>query len=285
MPSPLDYVPPETKPYKVTDRDNWWTLADRPEVRARGLSANDLCYLNFKTRNPAEINWYLYRKVGCRRPTSDGANFRFSKADDPGIVHLPVTGPPPAVTDVRPAADTGRKNIWIGLAGNAGTQFAVVGIDTLAGYVASIDDFGKGMAIAASTTRLGLGVGASGGVSLVIVANAKSPGDLNGHMEGGLDFNLALGPRWSKAGSLQPFVDAVVRIVGRSPSGVKRVLSKADKWAEVAKIAKSVVEYLSIDPNGEPKVLVVGIPGPGGGAEASVFHGVSKFEAVWDFTN
>jgi hypothetical protein len=30
------------------------------------------------------------------------------------------------------------------------------------------------------------------------------------------------------------------------------------------------------------KVIVIGVPLVGGGAEASVFHGVSNFNAVWD---
>jgi hypothetical protein len=75
LPSDLNYVPPGTKPHEVSSRENWWALAERHEVKASGLTANDLCYVNFKTRNPPEINWYLYHKIGCRTATADGKEF------------------------------------------------------------------------------------------------------------------------------------------------------------------------------------------------------------------
>ena len=139
-PSTLDYMPAGAKPYRVTNGDSWWTLADRPDVKGSGLSANDLCYLNFRTRNPAEINWYLYHKVGCRTTTVDGHNYCFSAADRPGVVYLPAAGPPHPVNEIRPIAAQHRLNAWLGMAGSAGTQFIVAGIETMVGYVASLDD-------------------------------------------------------------------------------------------------------------------------------------------------
>ena len=90
LPSPLDYVPSGSVPYKVTNSDSFYSLADRPQVKAAGESANDLCNFNFKTRNPPEINWYLYHKVGCRKATQDGNNYMFSSSDQPGIIYLPA---------------------------------------------------------------------------------------------------------------------------------------------------------------------------------------------------
>jgi hypothetical protein len=86
----VQYVPPNSAPYKVTARDSWWTLADRPEVKAAKLSALDLCVYNFRTRNPAEINWYLRNKVGCTTATADRKNYKFSDDASPGIVYLPT---------------------------------------------------------------------------------------------------------------------------------------------------------------------------------------------------
>jgi len=165
-PTGLDYVPAQSLPHRVASNDSWWTLAERPEVRPSGLTANDLCYFNFKTRKPAEVNWYLYHKVGCRTSTRDGKNFMFSAADQPGIVYLPKAGPPMPVNEIVPRPTGNRTNTWFGLGGTVGTQFAVVGIATLAGYVVSLDDIGKGMTIAASINRVGPGVGASGGLAL-----------------------------------------------------------------------------------------------------------------------
>lgn len=97
----LQYVPPNSAPYKVSARDNWWSLADRPEVKAAKLSALDLCVFNFRTRNPAEINWYLRNKVGCTTATADRKNYKFSDDASPGIVYLPraTDGKSPIVLD------------------------------------------------------------------------------------------------------------------------------------------------------------------------------------------
>ena len=68
LPSPIDYVPNQSTPYRVKSGDSWWTLAEQPQVRAVAMSALDLCYFNFKTRRPPEINWYLRqqgRVPGC----------------------------------------------------------------------------------------------------------------------------------------------------------------------------------------------------------------------------
>lgn len=88
----LAYVPPNAIPYKVRDGDSFALLAARPEVRKAKMSAIDLCFFNFRTRDPAEINWYLHHRVGCRRVTRDSRNYCFSTADDPGIVFLPSAG-------------------------------------------------------------------------------------------------------------------------------------------------------------------------------------------------
>jgi len=50
----------------------------------------DLIVANFKTRDPAEVNWYLRHHTGCTQPTPDGKNRMFSASASPGIVHIPV---------------------------------------------------------------------------------------------------------------------------------------------------------------------------------------------------
>ena len=74
LPSDLNYVPATASVYRVATGDSWYSLAERPDAKAACMTANDLCYFNFKTRNPPEINWYLYHKVGCRMTTREGKN-------------------------------------------------------------------------------------------------------------------------------------------------------------------------------------------------------------------
>jgi hypothetical protein len=292
LPSDLAYVPPGSAAYRVTDDDNWWILAERPEVKAAGMTAGDLCQFNFKTRKPGEINWYLYHKVGCRRSTRNGKNYMFSKVDSPGIVYLPKLGPPPPVTELTAKKPSERTNAWFGVGINVGTQFAVVGIDTLEGYVASLDDPGKGIALHATTNRVGPGWGASGGVNFIYVTGVRHASQLNGHQQGDVDFNLSLGANWGKAGKaaskisrLQPLIDVLKKTGAKSPSALKKVLgSDPDKWGDLVKAGKTVKDFAGGDSGAEPNVLIFGVPYAGGGVEASVFYGLSNFEAAWDFT-
>ena len=288
-PSELDYVPPGSRPYKVTPHDTWWTLADRPDVKFSGMSALDLCYFNFNTRKPPEINWYLFHKVGCRRTTRDGSNYVFSAADHPGTVYLPKEGYLSPVAEIT-RKRTGRLNTWFGLVGKGGTQFVVVGIETVAGVAVSLDDPADWMAITASINRVGPGWGASGGFAGVYIAGVSSPKDLNGHQEGDWDFNLALGANWgkaakaaSKANKFQPLIDAVRKVGAKTPSTFKRLLkANPDKYGELVDSCRSFNETLGVGESSEPKVIIFDLPFGGGGVEASAYFGVSNFNAIWD---
>jgi hypothetical protein len=286
LPSPLNYVPPGSTPYKVTNNDSFYTLAERPEVKATGMSANDICYFNFGTRNPPEINWYLYNKVGCRRVTHDGNNYMFSSADQPGVVYLPMA---------RPASlpqPEERLNAWFGLGAKAGTQFVVVGIETVGGWLFSLDEAGKGMVLTSSVNRVGPGFGAGLGLCFIYVTGVSMPQRLNGWQQGDWDFNLSLGENWGKAAQgmakvrkLQPLIDFVTKTGARSPKALKWALkAEPDKWIDLIKQVRSLKDSLGIIPNGEPNVFMFDVPFISGGAEVSVFFGLSNFNAVYDNT-
>ncbi len=289
LPSLLDYVPANSTPYRVGSNDSWYTLAELPQVKAARMSANDLCYFNFKTRNPSEINWYLRHKVGCHKATKDGKNYVFSAGDNPGIVYLPAVGPPPPVNEF-PPSDTKALNAWFGLVGKIGEMVGPVGIESIGGFAASLDHPGKGLGLTGSVNRLGAGAGVSGGAAFVFITGVSEPGQLNGHMQGDWDFNLSLGPNWGKVAKaavkskqLKPLVKLLNEMGAKTPSGLKKALkANPDKWAELVKQGKALKEAMGIDPNGEPNVFIFDIPFAGGGTEASVFYGVSTFYAVWD---
>ncbi len=84
-PLPQTYQPAGSTPYKVCDHDSWFNLA-----KARQVDPWWLIQYNFETRNPSEVNWYLQNRTGCKKTTVDGRNFRFSSADSPGIIFLPL---------------------------------------------------------------------------------------------------------------------------------------------------------------------------------------------------
>lgn len=289
LPSPLDYVPPTSMPYRVRSNKSWYTLAELPQVKAARMNANDLCYFNFKTRSPAEIKWYLHHKVGCHKTTKDGKNYVFSAADNPGIVYLPAVGSP-LPGDQFPPANTATLNAWFGLVVKVGGHLAVAGIEGIYGFAASLDYPGKGLGFTGSVNRLGPGLGGSGGAAFVFITGVSAPAQLNGHMQGDWDFNLSLGTEWGKvlkaavkSSKLKPLVNLLIEMGGNTPDGLKKALkADPDKWAELVKQGRALKEALGINPNGEPNVFIFDIPFAGVGKELSLFYGVSTFYAVWD---
>ncbi len=87
-PLPQNFHPNHGTAYHVQNGDNWSSIATRA-----GLNVAELIDFNFGTHEPAEVNWYLRRNVGCRRVTVDGKNYVFSSDANPGIVYLPPPGP------------------------------------------------------------------------------------------------------------------------------------------------------------------------------------------------
>jgi len=264
-------------------------LARRRDMIDASISANDLCFFNFRTRNPAEINWYLYHKVGCRHPTRDHANYMFSDSDDPGIVYLPkiaVNIPAHEVKQEPPL------NAWLGVVGKAGTMFVVAGIETVAGAVVSLDDPSKWMAIGASVNRLGLGWGATGGFSFVFITGVDRPEKLSGWQQGDSDFNLALGENWgkmaksaSKVKKLKPVIEVMAKLGAKTPQTLKKLLkAEPNKYVDLVKAVKSIRDYGELKENGDPNVFMWDVPWGSGGVEASFFYGVSNFNALWDGT-
>lgn len=92
-----DYVPRDSKPYKVRDVDSWVTCATSAQDAAQmSIGPWELIRFNFpslpqsKREAALEVNWYLFNYVGCNKITKDGRNFIFSSSANPGIIHLPV---------------------------------------------------------------------------------------------------------------------------------------------------------------------------------------------------
>jgi hypothetical protein len=287
MPSALDYVPPLSEPYKVLSSDSWWTLAEKPGPLAAGLSALDLCYFNFRTRKPTEINWYLRNKVGCKTATSDGKNFKFSMADNPGIVYLPVVGVSPPAAEypipIEPAPDpTFLSDVWMGVGVKAGSMIVVVGIDTMGGVLISLDASMRYAGVSGEVNRLGLGAGVGGGAVILIATGVTDPSQIHGLQSLAGDFNVSLGAKWGhfaklgKMRKLQPFVDAFMKIGAKTPGSLKAALkSNPDNWINLYKNSASLKDALGVGPNDPPSLMVLDMPFVGAGTEVSLFYGLT----------
>lgn len=279
LPTPLDYVPPNSVAVRITNKDSWWTLAEHPGAKNAGLSPLDLCFFNFGTRKPLEINWYLREKVGTRKTTADGLNYMFSNADNPGIVYVPAIGtipdkkdypPPPKVEEVK-------SNAWIGVGVKGGGHVAIVGVDTMLGKVWSIDATGRSFGLMAETKRLGPGLGGGGGLAVIYVTGVRQPSDVSGLKQTDWDFNASLGEQWgklakaAKLAKIAPIVEPILKLGAKSPEALAKLIkAHPEKWAEAIKQSKTALEASGLDINGKPNVLIIDTP-VGGGLELSIY--------------
>jgi hypothetical protein len=87
-PVPVGFVPKGGSRYRVKDGDSWVSVAATAHV-----DVWNLIEFNFRTRKPAEVNWYLRRNVGCTKTTADGKNYVFTSTASPGVIYLPPTTP------------------------------------------------------------------------------------------------------------------------------------------------------------------------------------------------
>lgn len=83
-PVPRNRPLPGSTLYKVKDHDTWGSIA-----RDKELGVGYLIQANCKTKNPAEVNWYLHHYVGCVEATDDEKNWMFSSIATPGLIRIP----------------------------------------------------------------------------------------------------------------------------------------------------------------------------------------------------
>lgn len=262
-PLPNTYRPAGGRPYKVKNTDSFVSIA-----KAHGLDPLALIEFNFNTRDPWEVNWYLRRNVGCRRQTQDGKNYVFSAGDAPGIVYLPSASAP-----VPAAAPT---NLWFGIGFKGGGHIVLIGKESFAGNVWSLDHFENRFRLDVDGWRVGPGLGAAGGIALVLITGVAHPNDLRNHPMSGADFQLALGARLGSVVKAVKELPWVIRIA-REWKHARKLGQAAITFAEWEKSRDSVRQLLNatgVDLNPPvPQVTIFEIPGAGPGLEVSAYWG------------
>ncbi len=101
------------------------------------------------------------------------------------------------VTMTRVAAKVDPAKAWMGLCFKGGVTVVAAGKEALVGSLWNLGSDDIGFPFVAVSDRLGLGAGASGGLSLCIGYGFTTAQAALGTGLGGWDFNLSLGPRWS----------------------------------------------------------------------------------------
>lgn len=274
-PLPPRYRPADGTAYQVKTGDSLQTVA-----RGYGISEEDLENYNFKTVNPAEINWYLRRNVGCVQATHDQKNWMFTSAARPGIIYLPpkqwhrpsFPSSTPGVLSVlpHPVEQKKRSGIWFGLGGQEGGTLAIVGKDTVEACLYSLESYNNRFWMNIDGWRLGLGLGASIGAAIVVATGVDHPKELQDFPSGGFDFQLSMAGKWGDLAKAAKGLNAV-RKIATGAKIIDKTISLAE-WEKLRDLIWNGYKAMDIDAR-KLGVNVLAIPGAGVGLEISGYYG------------
>ncbi|MBL8178273.1 MAG: hypothetical protein JNK48_26595 [Bryobacterales bacterium] len=259
-----------------SEKDNWWSVASKDGWG----DPWDLIDFNFKTRNPEEVNWYLYHFLGCR-VSLDRKNFSFDKAS-PGILYtkknhyaIPMPAAPPAVP-VSPKPLFKRGLTWFGAGVQVGGMGLTSGAAAVLAFVFNLDDPGSYFWLEVPTRRTGWGAGASIAGMAVVITGLYDPYTVAEAPSGSFDFDISLGGRW---GSLVKTVDKIpntrylLRLARYIGGNVRPKL--IGESATAAKLAIKAAG-ISVDSN-DLEVHMLEIPFLGAGLQGSIYYGESTY--------
>ncbi len=259
--------------------ENWGTVATKD-----GWSdARDLIAYNFKTKDPKEVNWYLYHFVGCKTSNDGNKNLSFKYAN-PGIIytrknHHAIDVPPvkvlPKTKPNKPLFTRGMT--WVGFGGKVGGMSFTEGNSTVVAYMVNVTDPDCRFFLILDTRRTGWGAGVSASTVGVLITGLYDPRDVR-HAEGGsFDFDLAAGGKW---GAIAKNLKTVPRLpaIARAANSLRHIKSPST-IAQFVTGAKSIWSAAGADfESTQLKVTVVDLP-IGTGLEGSLYWGESTYRA------
>lgn len=270
--------------YKVqTDKDgkhwdDWVSVA----VKDGWSNPRDFVAFNFNTKDPKEINWYLYHFVGCRISNDGNKNLSFKYAK-PGIVytrknHFAIDIPPVKVLPkpVKPLFTRGMT--WVGIGGKVGGMNFTEGNSSAVAYMVNVTDQNSRFFLTMDTRRTGWGAGASVSTIGVMVTGLYDPRDVRHAPGGAIDFDVAIAGKW---GSVAKGLKTVPRLgaMARAAASLRHIKSPST-LASFVTGAKSVWTAAGADfESTDLKVTVVDLP-IGAGLEGSLYWGESKYRAL-----
>lgn len=251
-----------------------------------GVTPNQIIGLNFPgaIENgriiPEVVNWYLHYHVEFNCPETFDKKNRVFKGGEKIAIPARVLNIEDPEEIVVPSKKT---NIWVGVGYKGGTTFVVVGNETGKVACVSLDDPTNIFSATSTGSRLGLGVGASGSPMIVVITSMKDPKELNGLMNGGWGYNIALGPKLSsvfKMGKFKPLIDLMEKYAEIIKNGGK-VGKAVSKLAEYNSQIVDIVKMAGMETDAaEPQILTIESPVGGFGAEVSVVHTVTTWHFV-----
>jgi hypothetical protein len=246
------FVPSNFTPYKVKDGDSLASIAKKHNVEVW-----ELIYENFRTRDPAETNWYLKNYVGSTKQTIDHANLIFTSNDSPGIIYVPPENTVTPPVSVTPKAPSALRNVWAGVAKAHSGDLVIVGAHDLTGMIYNLGDKlpdVRNATLNINGFKFGVGLGGSVGAVFVIAYGYPQAKDMNG-VSGGYDFDLAIGAK------LGDFLKGL-RFLGKA-------IDTLDKFKKMRYLTENILKTMVI--NGLPDssgIITLPIPLAGVGLHA-----------------
>ena len=159
--------------------------------------------------------------------------------------------------------------VWTGLVTKGGGMLFVVGMETLSGHIIRLDALKSGDASAfwacgaTPGFRLGLGLGGSVGVSLIIVLNTQFYVDLHGLDIGGPGLNIAFEDRFGKV----PLSANEYRALEAMAKGVMNMKNSN----LLTNVTNTLINNLNYGGSG-PVAFMFDLPGVGYGLELSAVY-------------
>jgi len=247
----------------------------------------DLIAYNFNTRDPREVNWFLYHFVGCRHSNDGNKNLSFWHAN-PGVIYTrnnlnrrPDPIPVPAVT--RPVAPPPppkplfrRGFTWFGAGFQVGGMGLVQGQHTVQAYMVNTEDVNCRFLFSSYMQRVGTGFGASVSTVLVFINGLYHPEDVRYAPDGDIDFQAAAGARWLALAKPIKHVPNMRRLV--TAARARRHIDDKELLAGLATSVKSICKSYAYEESTDLKVTVVDMP-VGAGYEGSLYYEFGTYRA------
>ncbi len=154
---------------------------------------------------------------------------------------------------------------WFGVGVKGGGMLGVAGFETMDGYVANLGYPKHGHGLNLSSLRLGLGLGASVGMTAILVFNCGNIQNLNDTQSEDWSINISYGEKWSD------IVKALANL--RFYKTAAKLVSWANATPKDIDTIRNSMSYLWTAGDmvaNKPQLVAIDIPGTGIGLEGSI---------------
>ena len=181
-------------------------------------------------------------------------------------------------------------NTWIGIGDKTGFSLGP-GYEHTVGVIWNCSDY-RYAGLRINALRIGVGIGASTGVSLILVFNAPNLGRINNMNVADWGVNISIGDRlgsivsairspqaWASVERVVAAVNGSMVGRGLSSAGIRAVSRHdLDNLRNLASISFTALDVDSARRNNDPAIVVLDIPFLGLGAEVSVNWSTGRAE-------